>query len=214
MKLKVALIATLLAIFMVAPALADADITYYTDPAILNDDSGIQIEVTSVIVSDLPDGSIGFSHPSELYRFYKVHYVLANPTDHEIRYQLNLTFKDSNGVTYTPESENLAQGLGAGIRVTDEMKEYAIPRSSTGVYMRWTHLNKYLNVYEYDNLQLKTQPVTTPTPTPTPTIKATPTPTPTPTPKQTPVGGLLPVLAIGIVASGFVAYSIRNERRK
>jgi hypothetical protein len=53
---KMLLAALLLAFFVIAPALAGPDTTYYTQPAFLNDDSGLQIEINSIVASDLPKG--------------------------------------------------------------------------------------------------------------------------------------------------------------
>jgi hypothetical protein len=211
---KMLLAALLLAFFVIAPALAGPDTTYYTQPAFLNDDSGLQIEINSIVASDLPRGSLLFTYPPEQYRYYTIYFTRYNPTNHDIRYQFNITFVDSNGTVYTSEDNILATGIGAGMRVSDEPKEYPVARNATGLYLRWYHLNAYLNEYEWTNIALETQPVATPTPTPAPTstVNGTPTPaaSPTATAKPTPADGLLPLLAIGLVASGLVLARVKK----
>jgi hypothetical protein len=213
---KIALAGILLAFFAVVPALAEPDTIYYASPSILKDDNGLQIELREIVASDLPKGSIIFTYPPEQYRYYVLYYTLYNPTDHDIRYQFDISFMDSNGTVYKTEDNILATGIGAGRRISDELKEFPVPRNATGVYLRWRHLNQYLNSYEWTNINVSTQQTVTPTPTPTPaaTVTATPTPaaaSPTATAKPTPVDGLLPLLAIGIVASGFVLARITKK---
>lgn len=213
MKLKILLIAMLLALFAMAPALAASDQIYYPEPMILKDDNGLQIELNSIVASDEPLGSISWTYPPSQYKYYRLYYTLYNPTDHDIRYQFNITFVDSNGTVYVPDEYLLASGIGAGRRVSDYVKEYPIPRNSTGLYMRWHHLNTYVNEYELTNIALQSQPAPTPTivPTATPVTSATPVPSPTATAKSTPVSGLLPLAALGIVACGFCAVRVYSD---
>jgi hypothetical protein len=213
MKLKILLIATLLALFAIAPALAASDQTYYADPMILKDDSGIQIELNSIVASDEPYGSITYSYPSSQYKYYRVYYTLYNPTDHDIRFQFDLTFVDSNGTVFTTDDNILGYGLGAGRRVSDYFKEYPIPRNASGLYMRWHHLNTYVNEYEWTNIAIQSQPAPTPTAVPTATAvpSATPVPSPTSTAKPTPVNGLLPLAALGMVVCGFCAVRVYSD---
>lgn len=210
---KIALAGILLAFFVIAPALAAPDTTYYANPAILKDDSGIQIEINSIVARDLPDGSIIYTYPPDQYRYYKVYYTKYNPTDHDIRYQLNFTFVDDSGAIYTTENNFLAAGVGAGRRISDEPMEFAVARNATGLKLKWTHINTYLNEYEWNLIDVSMQQAATPTPTPAPTATATPTPTavPTPTAKPAPADGFLPLLAISLVASGFVLLRSRNK---
>ncbi|HEY3272939.1 MAG TPA: hypothetical protein VGJ92_04200 [Methanocella sp.] len=209
---KILLATLLLAFFVVAPALAAPDTTYYTQPLVLNDDSGLKIEINSVVASDLPHGSLFNTFPPDQFRYYTVYFTKYNPTDHDIRYQFNISFVDSNGTVYTTEDNILATGIGPGIRVADEPKEFPVARNATGLYIRWYHLNTYLNSYEWTNIALLTETPPTPTPTPAPTVKPTPTSaaTPTATAKPTPADGFLPVLAIGLVASGFILARARK----
>ena len=199
---KFALASILLAFFMIAPALAAPDTTYYANPSILNDDSGLQIQINSIVASDLPRGSLIYTFPPDQYRYYTIYFTKYNPTNHDIRYQLNLTFMDSNGTMYTSEDNILATSVGAGIHVSDEPKEYPVARNATGLYLRWTHLNTYLNEYDWTNIQIGADQVASPTPTPTATATPTPPPTPSPTAtaKPAPADGFLPLLAIGMVA--------------
>ena len=221
---KIALATALLAFFVVAPALAQPypspDQTFYLSPPILKDDSGIQIELNSVVASDVPHGSYNFSFPPTQYRYYTVYYTKFNPTDHDIRYQFNITFVDRNGTVYETEDNILATGIGAGRRISDEPMEFVIPRNATGLYLRWYYINAYTNQHEWKNIELVTEPVATATPTPTAAPSATvasPTPTAAPgataTPKPTPVDGLLPVLAIGIAGAG-IAFARGSSKRK
>jgi len=218
MKLNILLIATLLTLFAIAPALAASDQIYYADPMILRDDSGLQIELNNIVASDEAIGSIFWSYPSSQYKYYRLYYTLFNPTDHDIRYQFNITFVDSNGTVYVTEDNILAYGLGSGRRVSDYFKEYPIPRNATGLYMRWHHLNTYVNEYEWTNIALQTQVAPTPTPVPTATAQpsATPAPSPSPTAKPAPVNGLLPLAALGMIGCSFCvlkAYSDYREKR-
>jgi len=201
---KFALAATIMALFVISPALAAPDTTYYTQPAILNDDNGLQIEINSIVARDLPSGSLEWTFPPDQYRYYTVYFTKYNPTNHDIKYQFNLTFVDSNGTVYKSEDNILAVSIGAGRRISDEPKEYAVARNASGLYLRWYHLNTYLNQYDWTNIALETEPVATATPTPAPTTTVTPTPTaiPTATPKPAPADGFLPLLAIGLVAGG------------
>lgn len=203
---KIALAGILLAFFVIAPALAEPDTTYYTQPAILNDDNGLQIEINSIVARDLPSGSLMWTYPPDQYRYYTVYFTKYNPTNHDIRYQFNITFVDGNGSIYTSEDNILATSVGAGRRISDEPKEYAVARNATGLYLKWYHLNTYLNQYDWTNIALETEPAATPTPTAAPTTAATPTPaaSPTATAKPAPADGFLPLLAISLVASGFV----------
>jgi hypothetical protein len=209
---KILLAALLLAFFVVAPVLAEPDTTYYTQPMILKDDSGLQIELNYIVASDLPRGSLIYSFPPDQYRYYTIYFTKYNPTTHDIRYQFNITFMDSNSTVYTSEDNILATGIGPGIRVSDEPKEYPVARNATGLYLRWYHLNTYLNEYEWSNIALVSQPETTPTPTPAATAIPTSTPSasPTATAKPTPADGFLPVLAIGLVASGLLLTRARK----
>ncbi|OPY28560.1 MAG: hypothetical protein A4E28_01445 [Methanocella sp. PtaU1.Bin125] len=210
MKVKILLTAALVALFATAPALA-ADQIYYADPMILPDDSGIQIELNNIVASDEPLGSISWTYPPSQYRYYRLYYTLYNPTDHDIRYQFNINFVDSNGTVYTTEDNILAYGLGAGRRVSDYFKEYPIPRNATGLYLRWRHLNTYVNEYEMTNIALQLQ--ATPTPAPTATVQPTATPAPSPTPNPAPVSGLLPLAALGMIACGFCAMKAYSDYR-
>jgi hypothetical protein len=166
MMRKMLLMALLLAFFVITPALAEPDTTYYTQPAILNDDNGLQIEINSVVASDLPKGSLLYTYPPDQYRYYTIYFTKYNPTNHDIRYQFNITFVDNNGTVYTTEDNLLATSIGPGIRVSDEPKEFPVSRNAKGLYLRWYHLNTYLNEYEWTNIALDTQPAATPTPTP------------------------------------------------
>jgi hypothetical protein len=208
---KLALAAVLLVFFMVAPALAEPDTTYYTNPSILKDDSGIQIELSEIVASDLPKGSIIFTYPPSEYRYYVLYYTLYNPTDQDIRYQFNITFMDSNGTSYTTEDNTLATSIGAGRRISDEIKEFPVPRNATGLHLRWYFINKDLNEREWRDINITEQAVATPTPTPVPTATATPTPAASPTATPTPADGFLPLLAIGLVASGFVLARVTKK---
>jgi hypothetical protein len=209
---KILLATLLLAFFVIAPALAAPDTTYYPGQVVLKDDSGLQIELNSIVASDLPRGSLFNTFPPDQYRYFTIYFTKYNPTDHDIRYQFNITIVDSNGRVYTSEDNVLATSLGAGRRVSDEPKEYPVARNATGLFLRWYHLNTFLNEYEWQNIALETQPEATPTPTPAAT--ATPTPTtaasPTATAKPTPADGFLPVLALGLVASGFILARARK----
>ncbi len=212
---KIALAGILLAFFVIAPALAAPDTTYYAQPAILNDDSGIQIEINNIVARDLPLGSLEGTYPPDQYRYYTVYYTKYNPTDHDIRYQLNFTFVDDNGSVYTTENNFLAAGIGAGRRISDEPMEFAVARNATGLKLKWTHINTHLNEYEWNLINVTTQPAATPTPTPAPTTAATPTATPTAVPtataKPAPADGFLPLLAISLVASGFVLLQSKKK---
>lgn len=210
MMRKMLLMALLLAFFVITPALAEPDTTYYTQPAILNDDNGLQIEINSVVASDLPKGSLLYTYPPDQYRYYTIYFTKYNPTDHDIRYQFNITFVDNNGTVYTSEDNILATSIGPGRRISDEPKEYPVARNATGLYLRWYHLNTYLNQYEWKKINLTQEAPATPTPTPAATGTPTPAASPTATAKPTPVDGLLPVLAIGLVAGGFVLARVKK----
>ncbi|RPH55418.1 MAG: hypothetical protein EHM89_17170, partial [Acidobacteria bacterium] len=138
---KIVLATVLLAFCVIAPALAQPypspDQTFYLNPPILVDDSGIQIELHQVVASDVPLGSYNITFPPTEYRYYTVYYTRYNPTDHEIRYQFNITFVDRNGTVYETEDNTLATGIAAGRRVSDEVKEFHIPRDAAGLYLRW-----------------------------------------------------------------------------
>jgi hypothetical protein len=175
---------------------------------VLNDDSGLKIEINSVVASDLPRGSLLNTFPPDQYRYYTIYFTKYNPTDHDISYEFVINFIDSNGTVYTTEDNILATSVGPGIRVSDEPKEYPVARNATGLYLRWKHLNTYLNEYEWTNIALLSEA----TPTPAPSAKPSPTSaaSPTATAKPTPADGFLPVLAIGLVASGFVLARARK----
>jgi hypothetical protein len=209
---KILLATLLLAFFVIAPALAEPDTTYYAQPVVLKDDNRLQIELNSIVASDLPRGSLIYAFPPDQYRYYTVYFTKYNPTDHEIRYQFNITFVDSNGTVYTSEDNILATGIGAGIRVSDEPKEFPVARNATGLYLKWYHLNTYLNEYEWTNIAVSPHQAATPTPVPATTATPTPTPaaSPTATAKPAPADGFLPLLAIGLVASGFVLARARK----
>ncbi len=213
-KRKILLIATLLALFVIAPALA-SDQFYYPSEMILKDDSKVQFELNAIVASDTPEGSYALTYPPSEYKYYRLYYTIYNPTDHEIRYQFNISFVDSNNKVYETEDNIIAPNIGAGRRVTDQMKEYCIPRNATGLHLVWRHLNIYASEYEMTTIKLQSQPVATPTATPTATAQpsATPVPSPSATAKQTPVSGLLPLAALGMVACGICAAKMYSDNR-
>jgi hypothetical protein len=205
---KIALAATLLAFLLIAPACAATITTYYMTPAILSDDTGLQIELRDVTVNDQPLGSWIFQYPPSEYRYYVLYYTLYNPTSSDIRFQFQINFIDENGTIYETEDNTLATGVGAGKRVSDEIKEYPIPKNAKGLHLRWRHLDTFINDYVWTDINLSTHQSVTATPTGAPSSAATATPTqaasPSATAKPSPTSGLLPLLAIGIVAGGFV----------
>lgn len=214
MKLRFALMAALLAVFLIAPALAETDKTFYTEPMILKDDSGVQIEFISMVASDHSDASYyPYTYSPSAYRFYKVTYVEANPTDHDIRYQFRLNMIDSNGTVYTTDDQVLGYGIGAGRRVPYS-KEFPIPRNATGLYLRWYHINTYLNTEETTDIQLVPGETATATPTGTtaPTATAVPSPTAMPTPTPKPTGLFEPWLPLGaLMAAGILGIYARRR---
>jgi hypothetical protein len=210
---KILLATLLLAFFVVAPALAAPDTTYYTNPVNLLDDSGLKIYLVEVIASDTSLGSYGGAYSSPDYRYYVLYYRTENPTDSAIRWQYDIRFVDNNGVEYKSADEIIGSTIAAGFRSTESQPvEYVIPKNATGLYLRWYHIDKYLNEKVWEKIMLEALPVTTPTPTPAPTATGTPTPaaSPTATAKPTPADGFLPVLAIGLVASGFLLARARK----
>lgn len=210
---KILLAAILLAFFVIAPALAAPDTTYNTNPVNLLDDSGLKIYLTEVVASDTPMGSYGGAYPSSDYRYYVLYYRTENPTDSSIRWQYDIRFVDNNNVEYKPADEIIGSTIAAGFHSTGSQPvEYVIPKNATGLYLRWYHIDKYLNDKVWNKIMLETLPVATPTPTPAPTAQATPTPaaSPTATAKPAPADGILPLLAIGLVASGFVLARVKK----
>ncbi len=102
---KILLAALLLAFFVIAPALAAPDTTYYTNPVTLVDDSGLKIYLMEVVASDSPMGSYGGAYSSSDYRYYVLYFRTENPTDSPIRWQYDIRFVDNNSVEYTSADE-------------------------------------------------------------------------------------------------------------
>jgi hypothetical protein len=199
MKLKITLIAALAAFLIIAPAVAESEKTYYPNPMILKDDSGLNIEITRVVAADLPLGSYIFTYPPSQYLYYQVYYTKSNPTDRDIRFQFKLLLVDSNGTEYSTVDPVLAYGVGAGRRVP-EVKEYPVPRNATGLYMNWYHIENAVDEV-ITRIDLAEELPATPTPTVTPTATPVP-PTATPAPTPTPAGleAWLPLGAFAIAA--------------
>lgn len=209
---KMALASILLMFFAASPALAEPDTTYYTNPITLQDDSGLKIHLTQVVASDLPLGSYGFTYPSSDYRYYIIYYRTENPTDNAIRWQYDIRFVDSNNTEYKPASEIAGSTIPAKFQSTGAQPvEYAIPRNATGLHLRWYRLDSYLNVIVWENITLAAAAEATPAPTHAVTATPAPATSPTATPKPAPAEGLLPVLAIGIAASGLVLARIEKK---
>lgn len=213
MKLKITLIAALAAFLIIAPAVAESEKTYYANPMILQDDSGLNIEITRVVAADLPLGSISFTYPPSQYQYYRVEYIKSNPTDKDIRFQFKLDLVDSNGTAYKTEDNVLAYGVGAGRRVP-ELKEYPVPRNATGLYLNWHHIENAVDEV-ITRIDLAADAPATPTPTVTPTATPVP-PTPTPVPPTPTPAGLeswLPLGAFAIAAGIAGICSSRRTRR-
>lgn len=220
MKLRIVIITAFLALLFVAPAYA-ADKTYYTEPQKLVDDSGVEIQIDHVKVSDMPTGYSVFNYPPSQYQFYTLYYWLANPTDQRIRYQFRINFVDDKGRVYTSEEFNLAEYIDPNKKLLDMMqfapnqKEFAVYRNASGVHLEWKHINRYWNNETTTNITLVEEVAPTVTITPTPEATESPTATPaaataTPTPSPQTCLAFLPMalLAGGFGAAGLVVNRI------
>lgn len=217
MKLRIAIIAALMALIalmIAAPAYA-ADKTYYTEPQILTDDTGVVITIDHVKVSDLPEGYSVFNYPPTQYQFYTLYYTLSNPTDQRIRFQFNINFVDDKGRSFTSEEYNLAEWLNPNDRSTLQPKEFAVYRNASDVHLRWRHIDRYWNNETATTItlveEIKSSPTITPTPEVTPTQMATPTATQSPTPAPAP--GFEMVFALVSLGSVYVFVNRLNSRR-
>jgi len=217
MKLRIAIIAALMALIalmLAAPAYA-ADKTYYTEPQILTDDTGVVITIDHVKVSDLPEGYSVFNYPPTQYQFYTLYYTLSNPTDQRIRFQFNINFVDDKGRSFTSEEYNLAEWLNPNDRSTLQPKEFAVYRNASDVHLKWRHIDRYWNNETATTItlveEIKSSPTITPTPEVTPTQMATPTATQSPTPAPAP--GFEMVFALVSLGSVYVFVNRLNSRR-
>ncbi len=217
MKLRIAIIAALMALIalmLAAPAYA-ADKTYYTEPQILTDDTGVVITIDHVKVSDLPEGYSIFNYPPTQYQFYTLYYTLSNPTDQRIRFQFNINFVDDKGRSFTSEEYNLAEWLNPNDRSTLQPKEFAVYRNASDVHLKWRHIDRYWNNETATTItlveEIKSSPTITPTPEVTPTRMATPTATQSPTPAPAP--GFEMVFALVSLGSVYVFINRLNSRR-
>lgn len=212
MKLRIVIIGALvalMALMLAAPAYA-ADKTYYTDPNVLNDETGIVVQIDHVQVSDMPTGYSVFNYPPSQYQFYTLYYRLSNPTNNTVKFQFRINFVDDQGREYTSEEFNLADVIEPG-RQWNEQKEFAVFRNSTGVHLRWNHIDRYWNTMTTTNITLVTEVSPTPTVTVTPVVTQQPavtaTATPTPTPAQN-NQNCIPFLPMAVIASGFGAVAL------
>ncbi|WP_048197747.1 hypothetical protein [Methanocella arvoryzae] len=219
MKLRIMIIAALMTLLFIAPAYA-AEKIYYAEPARLVDDTGIEIQIKDIKVSDTPTGYSTFNYPPTQYQFYTVSYWIANPTDEQIRYQFRINFADDKGRIYTSEEYNLAGNVGPNKKLLDMMqypptqKEFAVYRNATGVHLRWEHIDRYLNVIVVTNITL-TEESPTATAMPSPTATPAPTATPVATPVPTEAPGSQPCLSflpMALIAGGFGAAGLIYSR--
>ena len=220
MKLRIMIIAALMTLLFIAPAYA-ADKIYYAEPAKLVDDTGIEIQIKDIKVSDMPTGYSVFNYPASQYQFYTVSYWIANPTDERIRYQFRINFADDKGRIYTSEEYNLAGNVDPNKKLLDMMqypptqKEFAVYRNATGVYLRWEHIDRYLNEIVTTNISLAEEAAPTATVVPSPTATPAPTATPVATPAPTETPGsqpCLPFLPMALIAGGFGAAGLIYSR--
>lgn len=220
MKLRITIIAALIALVALAAPAWAAEQTLYADPMKLTDDKGIVIEIDHVKVSDMPTGYSTFNYPPTEYKFYTLYYTLSNPTDERLRYQFLIHFVDDKGRSYTSEEFNLADWLNANSRTSLQPKEFAVYRNATGVHLEWTHINQYWRNETVTNITLVEAGTETAAATPTaeatpqPTATPTPTPTPTPTSASKPCLPFLPmvVLAGGAGAAGVFVKRLTGRR--
>ena len=217
MKLRITIIAALMALMVLmlaAPAYA-ADKTFYTEPRILTDGTGVVVTIDHVKVSDMPEGYSVFNYPPTQYQFYTLYYTLANPTDQKIRFQFRINFVDTKGRIFTSEEYNLAEWLNPNDLSTLQPKEFAVYRNATDVHLEWKHIDRFWNNETMTRINLvediKSSPTITPTQVVTSTQVATPAATQSMKPTPAPGFELLLTLA-GLGSVGLLVNRLTSRR--
>ncbi|HMK48099.1 MAG TPA: hypothetical protein VK436_15870 [Methanocella sp.] len=216
MKLRVFITIALIFLLFSTTVYAAKDRIFYPSQKLLQEDSGIIVEIDHIKLSDTSIGYSPFNFPPTEYKFYTLYYYISNPTNDSIKYEFRIHFADDQGREYTSEEYNLAEVVNPHSR-GPEQKEFAVYRNASGVYLRWDHINHYYNTMETTNISLIEDlgPTATPAASPKATVIASATVSPTSAPTTSPTvapSTLSPYITIMSIAIGAGAISLISGR--